>query len=158
MPRAKTTTREIYDYVYYMNQDILHYIRSQLVARMLLRCILQHRPRVCVLAVEMPDAKQFYFLTSPEYRKTEALLARPVSRASVVIGVDEANMKTLQMDGEVRIVPEADRASFDAVYFGRFPEKLGKFANDLAFTFTPTWWRYTDWTTAEGKKVISSTD
>lgn len=141
-----------------MNQDILNYIASQ---------------RLCVLAVEMldgsphaatlhfaasADGSTFFFLTSPEYRKTEALRGRPVSRASVVIGVDEASMKTLQMDGEVCVVPESGRSSFDTLYFGKFPEKVGKFANDLAFTFTPTWWRYTDWTTPEGKKIISSTD
>lgn len=141
-----------------MNQDILNYITSQ---------------RVCVLAIEMldgsphaatlhyaavSDGSTFYFLTSPEYRKAEALVGRPASRASVVIGVDEANMKTLQMDGEVRVVPETGRGNFDSIYFGKFPEKVGKFENDVAFTFTPTWWRYTSWTPLEGKEIISSTD
>lgn len=141
-----------------MNQDILNYIASQ---------------RVCVLAVEMMDGSPhaatlhfaasidgsiFYFLTSPEYRKAEPLKSRPVSRASVVVGVAEANMVTLQMDGEVCVVPKTDRANFDSAYFGKFPEKVGKFTNDMAFTFTPTWWRYTDYTSPEGKKIILSND
>jgi uncharacterized protein YhbP (UPF0306 family) len=141
-----------------MNQDILDYINSQ---------------RVCVLAVEMPDGSPhaatlhfatskdgttFYFLTSPGYRKTEALKGRLTSRASVVVGVDEAVMKTMQLDGEVRIVSEAERKNFDGIYFGKFPEKVGKFAEDIAFIFTPTWWRYTDWTGANGKRIVSSAD
>lgn len=127
---------------------------------------------MCVLAVEMldgsphaatlhfatsPDAKQFYFLTSPDYRKAEPLRGRPASRASMVIGVEEANMKTLQMDGMVSCLPEEGKSDFDTMYFAKFPEKVGKFTNDMACMFVPTWWRFTDYTTPEGKRIISST-
>jgi hypothetical protein len=46
--------------------------------------------------------------------------------------------------------------NFEEKYFGRFPEKKGKHANQFSFIFTPTWWRFTDWNTPEGKKILSS--
>ena len=67
--------------------------------------------RTGVLAVEMLDGSPhgatvhfancegpfvFYFETNRDYRKSEALLGRPKSRASFVIGIDENIMKTLQ--------------------------------------------------------------
>lgn len=140
-----------------MDEKVLEYIETQ---------------RVCVLAVEMldgsphsatvhfaaePAGSRFYFWTLPETRKVESLHARPSSRASVVIGFDEANMKTVQMDGVVTFVSDQDREQFDAVYFGKFPEKVGKFPDAVAVVFTPTWWRFTDWTTPQGRAVIDST-
>ena len=85
-----------------MPPEILEYIASQ---------------RVGVLAVEMLDGAPhgatvhfahsekpltFLFETYREYRKAEPLFGRECTRASLVIGFDERNMKTLQMDGVVR--------------------------------------------------------
>lgn len=141
-----------------MNQKVLEYIETQ---------------RVCVLAVEMPDGSphsatvhfaaepdgsRFYFWTLPESRKVESLHVRPSSRASVVIGFDEANMKTLQMDGVVEFVAEENREHFDSIYFGKFPDKVGKFPDAVAVVFSPTWWRFTDWTTPQGRVVMTSND
>lgn len=140
-----------------MKSQVLEYILTQ---------------RVCVLAVEMPDGSphaatlhfaaeangsRFYFLTPTGSRKVESLHIRPSSRATVVIGVDEANMKTLQMDGACELIPEQGRAQFDSIYFGKFPEKVGKFPDAVAVAFSPTWWRFTDWTTPQGRVVLEST-
>ena len=72
-----------------------------------------------VLAVEMLDGSPhaatvhfafsedpllFMFETHRPYRKCEALFGRAVSRASLVIGFDENNRKTLQIDGEVKLI------------------------------------------------------
>ena len=105
-----------------------------------------------------PDSSVFYFLTTPTYRKAEALYTRKISRASVVVGVDEGDLRTMQLDGEVAILQLDERPKFDEVYFGKFPDKVGKFYDDLAFKFTPTWWRFTDWTGVDGKRIISSED
>lgn len=136
-----------------MNQQILHYIKSQ---------------RVGVLAVEMPDGSPhaatlhfahsedpfvFYFETDPKTKKAEALLGKVAVRASFVIGSNEGDMKTLQMDGEVRVIPPEENNHFEEIYFGRFPQKKGKHADQVSFTFTPTWWRFTDWGTPEGKRI-----
>ena len=142
-----------------MQSQILDYIKTQ---------------RVGVLAVEMMDGSPhaatvhfahsesplvFFFETSQGYRKCEPLFGREVSRASFVIGSTESNMQTLQLDGEVRLVKEDEQTFFDNVYFGKFPEKVGKnYAGkeNVFFQFTPTWWRFTDWTTPEGKVILTS--
>lgn len=142
-----------------MPQEVLDYIATQ---------------RVGVLAVEMPDGSphgatvhfahstcpiMFWFETNKEYRKTEALVHRPTSRASFVIGFDEIASKTLQLDGVVRLLnSEAENDTFKTIYLHKFPDKVEK-AKDHKFTpflFTPTWWRYTDWTKLEGKLILSS--
>lgn len=139
-----------------MNQQILDYIKSQ---------------RVGVLAVEMPDGSPhaatvhysnstdplvFFFETDRKSRKAESLLTNGVVRASFVIGADESNMKTLQMDGQAKIIGEKDMELFDKSYFEKFTEKRGKYTDQVLFSFTPTWWRFTDWNTPEGKKIWNS--
>ncbi len=143
-----------------MNQEILDYIRSQ---------------KVGVLAVEMLDGSPhgatlhfsnsenplvFYFKTSRKYRKSEALLGREITRATFVIGSDESKMKTLQVDGEARVIKTEEEEVFRSSYFGKFKEKKEK-AEDLdavKFILIPKWWRFTDWTKPEGKKIITSED
>lgn len=141
-----------------MNQEILDYIKNR---------------RVAVLAVEMMDSSPhaatvnyantenpltFLFETDRGYRKSEALFGRKASRASLVIGFDESEMKTLQIDGEVKLVEESEEGVFLETYHKKFPEKVAMAAgHDLIFfTLTPTWWRYTDWTKPKGKTILSS--
>lgn len=143
-----------------MHQDILNYIESQ---------------KVCVLAVEMLDGSPhaatvhyahtaeplvFYFETCKDYRKAEALLQRAASRASVVIGTDETTKQTMQMDGIVQLLAPDEQETFKAVYLKKFPEKTEKLADSkfILFKFAPTWWRYTNFASPEGKKVVSSAD
>ncbi|MBP6866452.1 MAG: pyridoxamine 5'-phosphate oxidase family protein [Candidatus Pacebacteria bacterium] len=143
-----------------MKQEIINYLKTQ---------------RVGVLAVEMLDGSPhaatlhfaqaenplvFYFETSKDYRKSEPILSKESVRASFVVGSDANDMKTLQLDGQVRLVPESEKEKFKEVYFGKFPEKLAKSygVEQVYFTFTPTWWRFTDWTTPNGKMILTSTD
>ena len=145
------------------NKEIRDYIASQ---------------RVGVLAVEMLDGSphaatvhlahsenplQFFFETSREYRKCEALFGRESTRASLVIGSDEGNLKTLQLDGVVRLLNKevSERERFSKVYLEKFPNKKEKIRTDpkvVLFTFLPSWWRFTDWTRPEGKLIVSSED
>ncbi len=141
-----------------MQQETLEYIKKQ---------------RVGVLAVEMLDGSPhaatvhfahtesplvFYFETYRDYRKAEALYGREVSRASFVIGCDESNMKTLQMDGVVELIKPEEKEIFNLVYLGKFPEKKEKSIDPkfVFFKFTPNWWRFTDWKTPEGKIILTS--
>jgi len=141
-----------------MNQEILDYIQTQ---------------RICVLSVEMLDGSphastvhfahmanplMFFFETHRDYRKSEPLFGRETSRASMVIGFDESNMKTFQMDGEMRLLKDQEKNLFNEVYLGKFPSKAEKATDPKAvfFVFTPTWWRFTDWTKSSGKIIISS--
>ncbi len=141
-----------------MNQSILAYIKTQ---------------RVGVLAVEMLDGSPhaatvhfahtedplvFYFETYQEYRKAEALLGRDKSRASFVIGSDESNMKTVQIDGTIELLKPEEMGMYDKIYFAKFPNKLEKYHEKkfLCFKLLPTWWRFTDWTNPQGKIVLTS--
>jgi uncharacterized protein YhbP (UPF0306 family) len=129
--------------------------------------------RICVLAVELPNGSPhaatvhfanaenpflFFFETSRETRKAEALLGSEVSRSSLVIGVDESNKKTLQLDGEVRIIKPEETEIYDRTYVGKFSEKAQKLENpeNIKFVFTPTWWRFSDFTVPEGKLILTS--
>lgn len=143
-----------------MNQEILDYLKSQ---------------RVSVLAVEMLDGSPhaatvhfahsgnplaFFFRTSRDYRKAEALVGKASARASLVIGMAESDMKTLQLDGEVRLLRDDEKEMFNEIYLGKFPEKEAKPDDPkvLNFVFTPIWWRFTDWKTPQGKMIVTSDD
>ena len=141
-----------------MKKEVLDYLKSQ---------------RVGVLAVEMLDGSPhaatmhfahtedpllFYFETSHEYRKTEPLFVRETTRASLVIGSSEEEMKTLQLDGTVQLLKSDESELFDSVYFKKFPDKREKYKDQKLslFKFVPTWWRFTDWTTPQGKTILTS--
>ncbi len=139
-----------------MQKEILEYLDTQ---------------RTGVLAIEMLDGSPhastvhfaytkdpviFLFETEKAYKKSEALLNRETSRASLVIGTSEADKKTLQLDGTVQLLTSKEENLKDA-YLSKFPEKAeksksGKF---IFFKFTPSWWRYTAWK-PEGKVIYSS--
>src|SRR3989344_9611935 len=116
--------------------------------------------RVCVLALEMQDgsphgstvhvayddnSQTFFFETYNTYRKGEILLAKDKVRASVVIGLDEQTRKTLQLDGEARIIKSEEKELFNKIYLGKFPEKIEKSKDPkyVFFCFNAHWWRYT---------------
>jgi general stress protein 26 len=137
-----------------MSPEILAYLKGQ---------------QVCVFAIEMPDGSPhaatihfantdepvFVFETEKGYRKTEALFGRDVSRATMVVGSNEGDMKTFQMDGTAQLLKDDAKKEF---YLTKFPQKRGKLDNPkvVMFTFTPTWWRFTDWTKPEGKTILTS--
>lgn len=105
------------------------------------------------------DPFMFFFETYRPYRKCEALFGREHSRASLVIGFDESNRKTLQMDGEVQLLKtDTEILLFNKIYFKKFPKKKEKAGDDkfVFFSFIPKWWRFTDWESPGGKRIISS--
>lgn len=141
-----------------MKKEILEYIQSQ---------------RIGVFAVEMLDGSPhgatvhfahteeprcFYFETAKSYRKAEPIQNKGQVRATLVVGSDESNMKTLQLDGYVSLLDISEENDFKKLYFGKFPEKIGKSYGDteIYFKFVPKWWRYTDWNTPNGKEITVS--
>ena len=125
----------------------------------------------CVLAVEMTDGSphaatvhfahvgeepKFIFLTERRYRKFEPFGKRDTVRATVVVGTSEADNKTLQLDGTAVIT---ENESHIVAYYNKFSTKKRENLeadNDVFLVFTPTWWRYTDWTLPEGKTIWTS--
>ena len=69
-------------------------------------------------------------------------------------------MKTLQLDGEARLIQEDEKESYDEIYFGKFPKKKAKSDDPktVRFTFIPKWWRFTDWTQPKEKVILTSED
>lgn len=129
--------------------------------------------RVGVLAVEMLDGSPhaatvhfahsdepfvFYFETNRDYRKAEPLYGRPSTRATFVVGTDENAMKTLQLDGVAQLLAPEELATYEKVYLDKFLEKKKKVGDPkfVCFKFTPTWWRFTDFKTPEGKLILTS--
>jgi general stress protein 26 len=126
--------------------------------------------RIGVISVEMEDGSPhgatvhfayqkdpftFVFFTDRKYRKIQPILANKTTRASLVVGTDEQDMRTLQLDG-VAALPTTDE--FANAYFAKFPEKKEKSngPDDVFFIFTPAWWRYTDYKAQSGKRILSS--
>ena len=141
-----------------MTPEVINFIQAQRVAVIALE-MMDGSPHAATVHFAFDESTQiFFFETSRAYRKCEPLFGREVSRASIVIGFDQNNMKTLQMDGEVKLITPGKQAHFDEVYYAKFPMKKGKTYGSPAvfFSFTPTWWRYTDWTKPEGKLILSS--
>lgn len=124
-----------------MDSKVLEYLKTQ---------------SVCVLAVEMPDGSPhaatvnfthvedpltLVVMTGPTSRKHEAL-SKGVIRASMVVGVNDNDMRTLQMNGHASFSQHDD---LQKLYYDKFPEAVHMFKKDVLITFTPTWWRFTDW-------------
>ncbi len=139
-----------------MREEILNYLTTQ---------------RVGVLAVEMLDGSphaatvhfahtinpfEFIFLTERGYRKFETLLKKNEARASLVIGTQDGEMKTVQMDG---VLIETSTTDHQKIYRDKFTEKdlTNLDDNDVFVVFKPTWWRYTEWSPS-GEKTIFNQD
>ncbi len=123
-----------------------------------------------VLAVEMLDGSphgatvhfaytdeplQILIQTGAKSLKCEALLKNGETRASFVIGIDESEMKTFQLDGIARVAKKDEEESFINTFIAKFPskEERAKEPGTVSIIFTPTWWRFTDMKTPEGRKV-----
>ncbi len=139
-----------------MKPEILEYLRSQRVGSLAVEMMDGSPHGSTVHFAHSDDPLMFVFLTERGYRKAEPLLQKEVTRASFVIGASEAEMKTLQMDGEALLL-DSETQYLQDIYFDKFPEKREKYGGpeDFFFCFKPTWWRYTDYTPT-GKTVVLS--
>lgn len=143
-----------------ITKEITDYIKGENVGVLAIQ-MLDNSPHASAVHFAYDgESQMFLFETYRPYRKCEALFGQETSKASFVVGSTEANMKTLQIDGEVRLLEETERTLYDEVYFGKFPKKKEKATDPkfVFFVFVPTWWRFTDWTKKEGKVIISSDD
>ncbi len=121
--------------------------------------------RVCSLTTLLPEGSPhaaalhyshqdnpltFCFSTEKSSKKCQNLLDGKSSKASVVIGFSEEEWKTLQMDGEIRAIRDPDELKkIKAIHYIKHPDSK-QYENDpetLFLSFTPHWWRYTDYNT-----------
>ena len=142
-----------------MHPDALAFIETQRISVFAIE-MMDGTPHASTLHfAHSGDAPTFIFLTERGYRKAEPLLGRETCRGSLVLGFQEGKMQTLQVDGVAQILDESDEELKNA-YFVKFPDKQEKFdaADDFFFKFTPTWWRFTDYSNPKGKAIYSSDD
>lgn len=144
-----------------MNKEIIDFIKSQWISVLAVE-MMDGSPHAATIHFAFnEDTNTFLFETYRPYRKCEALFGRVASRASLVVGFNENDRKTLQIDGEVQILhSDTERMLFSKIYFKKFPNKKEKSSDPkfVFFSLTPKWWRYTDWDSPSGKIIISSED
>lgn len=89
----------------------------------------------------------FYFITGRDSRKCRSLLDGAVQNASLVIGFNEEEFVTFQMEGKVKIVEdETELDNAWKTYLEKYPSRSGRKDNPeiAVLKFAPDWWRYTD--------------
>ncbi|KKU74417.1 MAG: hypothetical protein UX99_C0015G0022 [Candidatus Amesbacteria bacterium GW2011_GWB1_47_26] len=132
------------------------------------------KERVSLLAVCLPDgtchsaAMHFshisdpptiYIQTENTSKKMQGLKNGQPIAASVVVGFNEQEMKTLQMDGQIQLVTDVSKLpAIHQIHYAKHPH-AEKYKNDpgtVFLAFTPTWYRYTDYKTDPATYVYSS--
>ena len=138
-----------------MNENILNFIKSQRVAVLGVQKLDGAPHSATMHFVNLEDPLRFLILTSSASKKCEAIVANGKCKASLVIGISEEDMKTIQLEGDAEFTE--DTSILDA-YFAKFPEKWDKYSpggHDAFMLFTPTWWKFSDYK-AEGQKIFTS--
>ena len=144
-----------------MPEEVVDFIHGQSLSVLAIEMLdgSPHAATVHVAFNEFPPT--FLFETYRPYRKCEALFGRESSRASLVIGFNENDRQTLQVDGEVKLLnTDEEMLVFNKVYFKKFPNKKekSKAPKFVFFSMLPKWWRSTNWDAPGGKVVLSSED
>ena len=139
-----------------MKENILNYLNFQRIGVLAVQAI-DGSPHACVMHFShIEDPLQFIMLTSRDSKKCEAIAANGKSKASLVTGANETDMKSFQAVGDIEFTE--DPTIMDA-YFAKFPEKWDKYSpggHDAFLIFTPTWWQFTDYKADEGQRITKS--
>lgn len=95
------------------------------------------------------DPLKIYIQTSNNTKKVQGLLDGKTSKAAMVFGFSEEDWLTLQMDGNARLISDAEKLqSIYKIHYQKNPEaEKYKGANTVFIEFTPTWYRFTDFNT-----------
>lgn len=92
------------------------------------------------------DPTTIYFQTE----NTSIKFKKLPTKASIVVGFNEEIMRTLQMDGQLQQI--TDKSKLEDVYkihYAKNPaaEQYKNDSGTVFLAFTPTWWRYSDYST-----------
>lgn len=145
-----------------MNETIFKYISEQNIGVLAVQMLDDSPHAATVHFAQIQDTSNanlpsILIMTDRSYKKCQPIIANGKTRASFVIGTDESEMKTVQMDGDVQFAQES---AAKTPYFTKFPEKekFYKADSSVFLIFTPSWWRYTNFKATDGNKIISSDD
>ncbi len=141
-----------------MQSDIISYLNSQSVGVLALERVDGAPHGATLHYVYSPSLNALLFETHKDSRKAELLISKNTARASFVVGTDESTKITLQIDGSVHILTQEERIIFEQEYIRKFQKKAEKMKSDaiVCFKLVPHWWRFIDWSSSEGKKVLTS--
>lgn len=127
--------------------------------------------RICVLSTQRKDLSPhgatvhfafseklnvFYVLTDSNYNKCELLKIASSCNASMVIGFDERDMRTIQFDGTAYLLSDNESIQeTKEIYFKKFPEKK-KWENEINnawIKFIPNWYQWSNYNIEPNEKV-----
>jgi general stress protein 26 len=132
-----------------MNEQILKLLKKERIG-VLAVSLNTGEPHCAVMHFSVDyESKKLFFQTSPTV-KTKAIQENGgKTHASVVVGLNDVDFVTLQMRGEIAIVTDKTEIEHIAVtHYRKLPEaEKYRDADTIFLSFTPTWWRYTDFTT-----------
>lgn len=99
----------------------------------------------------------FVFLTEKNSRKCQNLVAGVPSASSLVVGFDESDMETLQLEGFVEILSGNALEDGWKIYTSKYPLSRSTIDSKMyvLLRFIPNWWRYTDLKTKPWKIIKS---
>lgn len=103
------------------------------------------------------NTNEIYFLTDKTSKKCALLRNGTFVRASVVLGFNEQEMVTLQMDGEVKVIAPDLVEKVRGLYLAKYPDHK-RYDNESSeyLVFKPSWWRYTDFKPVPNYIISSS--
>ncbi|MDE2025182.1 MAG: hypothetical protein KGJ07_01680 [Patescibacteria group bacterium] len=141
-----------------MQSEVLYFISRQHIAAATIQ-LPDKSLYPAVMHVAHRDAPfSLLFLTDKTSKKLSSLQFNNPIPAGVVLGFNEQEFTTLQMQGIVKEVPVNQREELETIYFLKFPWKQ-KLAGDntslILIEFIPHWWKYTDYATSP-RTVLSS--
>jgi pyridoxine/pyridoxamine 5'-phosphate oxidase len=101
-------------------------------------------PESALVGIAVTDRLELVFDTLETTRKSENLRKNP--KIAFVIGWDEKNERTLQIEGVADEPKGAELARLKEVYFSVYPDgrEREKWAGITYFRVRPTWARYSD--------------
>lgn len=98
----------------------------------------------------------FFFETEDGTRKYTAIKAGQ-KKAAVVIGCQDGEWKTLQLEGEIEEVTDPHELDeTKRIYYTRYPDSKRRESPKTVFLrFLPNWWRFSDFTTTPPSISVS---
>jgi uncharacterized protein YhbP (UPF0306 family) len=106
-----------------------------------------HGATVHYSAIEEP--LRIIIQTSSRTEKAKPFLDGGTGKAAVTIGFDENEWLTLQMRGDVRLIPQEEAEEAARIHFDRHPgAKVHQRPDTIFLEFTPTSWKYSDYNTS----------
>lgn len=121
-----------------------------------------NQERVCSLSTLLKDGSphaaamhyshqdspfEIYIQTENSSKKCGALLTGKSIKASIAIGFSEDEFRTLQLDGNIRLLNKSKLVDVHKIHYKKNPDAK-QWKDDPAtvfLVFKPTWWRYTEY-------------